>query len=518
MPITFGTSNGVQMQLISNADTLTGWSGSHDGLETFGYAIQGADCVVVAIRKGETISNISVANTVSNVPAGSQVIFNLASSVAQLATSQTLTINGGGGSSSVYSFREIVNGYFQALAFDCDTGTTSFPGTFNSISFNFSQSSSNISTSNNIWLDASYIGNGVDLTGATASDKLFREGWIYDTTTADIYNGVLTEREGIIFCQSNLFISTTTGNSFNETLVFYETVSGNNVYTLEGNGTADFENTNITTSGAAILNIDFTNMASLSISGGSFTGYNTLDSASGQSMSGIVFQSGNLTNVANALTNSTFNQCNTITVTGSLSYSTINSSTVSANTAAVIVDDSDKLVNNSFIRGANGHAVELTAAVDANWDCKLTGYATGTTSPDASTPVTTTNNGNEAIYVSATTGTFTLSVSNTATVPSIRSAGANVIVLSGQKTLTITDLPPGVEVRIKQGTFTLKHIQDITGTTFTYSYTTPIKVTITAGGTATDGTTYERRTLSNYLLPSTSADLPFELTPTNSYE
>jgi hypothetical protein len=69
-----------------------------------------------------------------------------------------------------------------------------------------------------------------------------------------------------------------------------------------------------------------------------------------------------------------------------------------------------------------------------NWDCSLSGYDTGSTG----SPITPTSTGDEAIFVNVGSGTLTINVQDGASIPSIRSAGATVNVVAGQRTFTIT--------------------------------------------------------------------------------
>jgi hypothetical protein len=72
-------------------------------------------------------------------------------------------------------------------------------------------------------------------------------------------------------------------------------------------------------------------------------------------------------------------------------------------------------------------------AASFTWDNDTTGYASGSTG----SPITPTSTGNETIFVNIANGTVTINVADGVPVPSIRSAGATVNVVAGQKTLTI---------------------------------------------------------------------------------
>jgi hypothetical protein len=110
--------------------------------------------------------------------------------------------------------------------------------------------------------------------------------------------------------------------------------------------------------------------------------------------------------------------------------------TESSSASAVTTTELENLSNCSFTKGTTGHAVELTSIGDGsmNWDCLLSGYDTGSTG----SPITPTSTGDEAIFVNVGSGTLTINVQDGASIPSIRSAGATVNVVAGQRTFTIT--------------------------------------------------------------------------------
>lgn len=110
--------------------------------------------------------------------------------------------------------------------------------------------------------------------------------------------------------------------------------------------------------------------------------------------------------------------------------------TESSAASAVTTTELENLSDCSFTKGATGHAVELTSIGDGsmNWDCLLSGYDTGSTG----SPITPTSTGDEAIFVNVGSGTLTINVQDGASIPSIRSAGATVNVVAGQRTFTIT--------------------------------------------------------------------------------
>ena len=99
-------------------------------------------------------------------------------------------------------------------------------------------------------------------------------------------------------------------------------------------------------------------------------------------------------------------------------------------TSALLLDDSTKISNTTFVSDGTGHAIEgfSTAGSYSLSDLTFTGYA----GSNGST-------GNEAIFVTATTGTVTLTVDGGNT-PSIRTAGATVVLVVGAVTASVTTI------------------------------------------------------------------------------
>jgi len=138
--------------------------------------------------------------------------------------------------------------------------------------------------------------------------------------------------------------------------------------------------------------------------------------------------------ISNTQEGCTINTCGLITIEtgGGLDSCKINNS---IGAIAVTTEDFTPIIKNEFLSDGSNHAIELTTLGDGtlDWDNVLTDYDAGT----VASPVTPTNTGNEAIYVNVGSGTIDISVSGTATVPSIRSAGATVNVIAGQVTLRV---------------------------------------------------------------------------------
>jgi hypothetical protein len=137
-------------------------------------------------------------------------------------------------------------------------------------------------------------------------------------------------------------------------------------------------------------------------------------------MSTFVFKSG-ATQTVDA---TTFRRCGQVTQNGAdFDNCKFEDST---GTAALVVDDITKVTNCSFDSAGTGYGIQgFSSAGDYNLaSLSFTGYAAN----DGST-------GNEAIYVTATTGVVNLTVTGT---PSVRTAGATVNKISGTVDTVIT--------------------------------------------------------------------------------
>lgn len=503
MAITFGTGGGVkEMQQWHTGDTTTGWGGPNDGLEGFGAAIEGTDCVIFAGRKNENVT-ITYTSTVANVPADSQLIYNFYTILGAVLTSLSVDVNDGATGTANFNILPEFTGdasitlkSFIAIALDMTAGTLNLPtNDLSDVGYNVNISNVTIkATDNNFW-DVAYVGNGVTLIGTTVSDALFQEAQANDIS-ADIHNGVLLAYEEVIFCQSNIDINTTTGNSTNESLTFVETLNGINVYALGGTGTAVFAGTNIQATGTATLSVDMSNMTAFTMTGGSFKsmstvtfGVNTLQRATFSEITTL--NSG--TGTFNANTLDTITTANIQTLSNSLRLQSCTNVTVSSGSDLLdcFIDDSGRIdisggnrdilrcqftdpsattaavlaspttianITDSVFTRTTGtsNAVDIgdvgtTTSIDWSGNT-LTGYGTQL----AGNGISSTANG--AIAVNFTSNVvLTIQVVGGATVPTVEISGTGTVNIVSAITMTVTNLKDNTEVRILQ-TSTLDNI------------------------------------------------------------
>lgn len=299
--------------------------------------------------------------------------------------------------------------------------------------------SGNIRSVENHYIDAMYYGDGRSIGGTTVGDKLFTEsdalnisGDVLDCCTMIVVGGKT------VLAMTDLYITTTTGNSYGESLEFRELPNTNNVYTLTITGTADFQASSYSTSSSNVtLNLDVSGATSFQMLGGSLVGVGTTLLKASQVIDSVVFTNRtSITHSASLFENNIINTSGVVTVssTGTCTNNTFN---LASGVSAILCADLSHAPDNTFISDGSSHAVELstigTGSMD--WTCSTTDYDSGTTG----SPVTPTSTGNESIYINVVTSSdLTINVSDTATIPSIRvgaSFTGSINVVAGAITL-----------------------------------------------------------------------------------
>ena len=462
------------MTLYTANDNEGGWSGT-DGPDADNYSAEGTNSESWGIAKNATETGTLTKSGTLNSTRG-LFVFWMATNVSNYYTSITYELESSTSNGKLFTVADTsdraVDGAFRPFQLDyvnkgTETGTF-VPGSLVTTIVVFDLSSSgNIRSIINTWIDAMWHGPGHTVSGTTVGDKLFGEIAAADDTAK---NGVVENYTGTIFSSGDLSFTGTALTSDSETLVLVDTPNGYDTYEIDGTGTVTLTNTFITSSGAIDYNFDMSGMASVTISGGGLIGYLTADFASGNTVSSMLFQDGGTATIPNNPTGVTFNKCGQITLTGTLTDSIVNESTVAANIGAVTTADLAKVGNTSFTRGTNGHAVILTAlgAGTMTWSGSLSGYATANGSV-----------GDEAIYVNVGSGSLTINVASGASTPFIRTAGATVTVVSGA-TLTIEVSETGADVVVLEaGTNTvLASVDAQAGNDFDYAYSSGTSVDI----------------------------------------
>ena len=280
---------------------------------------------------------------------------------------------------------------------------------------------------NNTWLDYLRYGDGYTVTGGTAGDPI-TPVTIAASDNASGY-GIFERKDGVVFGSGKLAIgagaTATDFDSVGDVIVFLENqYTRSSLYEIAAVGSGCnvlFDGSVVKTAGNLTNNkfvFDFSDTApTVTVTGCLLDKADTSTFAPGQS-----------------ITSNTFNQCGSILPSGAtFTGNTIKDSTGSASVTCTIAQIAT-VTNNTFESDGSNHAVELTGtAASFTWDNDTTGYASGSTG----SPITPTSTGNETIFVNIANGTVTINVADGVPVPSIRSAGATVNVVAGQKTLTI---------------------------------------------------------------------------------
>lgn len=324
--------------------------------------------------------------------------------------------------------------------------------------FSFGADFSATSKSENVIIDAIDIGRGLKLTGGDGADT---DGVWDDFISAD--EGTTTNRwgyvrtlDGIMFCIGELSI----GENTSETAVatVFQDATGQVLVWENGRVSAGFHRFRVNLGNAA-TDIDITGATFDSVGessntvGGLYTatGEDTRLAVEATGTSGDAKFIGcafkNLSDMT--LTSAvTLDDCDVTTASMTMSGAEIFDSvirTTSAANAAALTDPTfgttTDLRNTEFVQAGSGHALELNSG-NTSPTYTLSGVTfTGYAGSDGSA-------GNEAIYVSDTTGTVTLNIVGGST-PSIRTAGATVAV-NNSRTVTFNGMADDTQVVIRR--------------------------------------------------------------------
>jgi len=428
------------MTLYTNNDNESGWGGTDDP-DDYNNAIQGTNSESWQVSKNST----ETATLTKSGNFGATVkyfTFYMSSNLAPYYTDVKLNIRTNTSNYEQWiiatSAARKVSGDFHPIVAQFGQGTTT--GTLDKTSIADIQvildnsASGNIRSVINNWIDTMWYGTGRTINGTTASDLLFMESHILDTTTNDSYDGCSELYKGALTYQTDVTIATTSGNSYSETVIFAAGYNTNDTYTLAVTGTADFVASNYLGGDSNVtINLDTSGATSWQMIGGSMVALGTTIFASGQDVKGAVFS--NRTSLAHAGSNFENNVVNTsgiMTVTsgGTFANNTLNKPSGLTGVNCTNLDDLDDCI---FTSDGTGYGATLTSeiTIDAsmNWKCTDSGYA----SSDGTT-------GNETLKVNVANGiTLTINVATGKSTPTVHNSGTGTVnVVSGQVTTTIT--------------------------------------------------------------------------------
>ncbi len=451
------------MTLYTDNDNESGWGGT-DGSDTYNNAIQGTNSESWQVSKNSTETG-TLTKTANMGTTAKYFTFYMSSNLAPYYTDVKLNVRTNTSNYEQWtiatSTARKVSGDFHPIVAQFGQGTTT--GTLDKTSIADIQIILNNSSSGNIrsvinnWIDTMWYGTGRTIGGTTASDTLFMESHILDTTTNDSYDGCSELYKGALTYQTDVTITTTTGNSYSETVIFAAGYNTNDTYTIKVTGTVDFQASNYLGGDADIIvNLDTSSATSWQMLGGSLVAKGSTVFASGQDVKGAVFSNRtSLTHAGSNFENNTINTSGIMTVTsgGTFDSNTLNKPSGVTGVNCTNLDDLDDC---SFISDGTGYAATLTDEIAANtsmnWKCTDSGYS----SSDGST-------GNETLKVNVASGiTLTINVGSGKSTPTYHNTGSGTVsVVSGQVTTLITvkdsvtrEPIAGARVYLKHGHFT----------------------------------------------------------------
>jgi hypothetical protein len=270
----------------------------------------------------------------------------------------------------------------------------------------------------------------------------------------------------------------------------------NRVIVIDGNVKKVSSNFNKIDIRQATSRVDWTSVSIISLSSVAKGNFKVVDNATVNFDSNAFSDMGTFIFQSNStVTGTSFIRCGQVTQGGGTFSSC--KFTGSTGTAALVVDDIAEVSNCIFTSSGTKYAIQGFSAA-ASYDISTLSFS-GYASSDGST-------GDEAIYVTATTGTVTLNYSGTA--PSVRTAGATIVKQTGQVTLTITPIITGSDIVIYDhaDNSVIESSQNISGTTHQFIYTYGGSYSAIDIGIFKEGYTpfYTR----NYSLGSSNSSMP----------
>jgi len=345
---------------------------------------------------------------------------------------------------------------------------------------------------NNLWFDIIRYGSGLTITSADTDDITLADIYAEDDNVSNKY-GIVRKSYGAYVLGGTLTMGDTGTSSIDvviasEMIIFPDNLDVSatlNTLELLGNSTGsshlDVNGSFIKANNVPLIfDVDNANVDTVSIIGNTIINASALTFASGQTCEANVLTDIDTTTLANTPTGCTWNLSGLITVSsgGGIEDFASNESTAAI---AITTADPTAIKRGIFTSDGTGHAMEATATGDYDWDGhQATGYA----GSDGST-------GNETFYNNSG-GHINLAVKNGAGTPSIMngtSATTTLITVSVDLTMVVTDQ----DTNEIDGAFA--YIDDNNETPFIMNTTTNVSgiatVTHTAG--AVPGSTWRVR-------------------------
>lgn len=506
------------MTLYQDMDTDTNWVGE-DGISTEEFQQGSASQQWIVAKNGNETATLTLSTSMTGAK---YLVIPMVSTISPFYTSITATL-GDGTNTDVFTLADQLGGLLhRAVAgqWQFNSHMLQFSGSltlanFASVAINVDNSSSgNIRSVLNHYIDAIYYGTGRTISGTTTTDKLFKESNDVDQSS-DVFDGCTLEFSGGIDAQTDITVSTTTGNSFGETLTFREVPNTDNDYTLTIGGTADFRAMAVSAANSNVtVNLVSSGATACPITGGSLVGAGTTTFKASEDIKGVVFT--DRTSVSQNGSNFEDNTINTSGAIDVLATGTFTNNIINKSTSPLTVVSLATLDTNSFISSGTGYGIDLgtiAATQSMTWNSSLSGYVTGT----AGTDVGVTPTGNEAILVSVDSGqTLTISVASGASIPSVANSGLGTVDVVSSFSLTLTGIDSGVNVTIVNSTTRaeLQHSTS-TGADIVYPHSGSGTIDILLMGNLIDPNDSD---IFDLVLTASDSSIPFKTNVERNYE
>ncbi len=283
------------MTLLTDNDTQQSWAGTDD-LDDYNNSIQGSNSESWQVSKNAT--ETGTLTKAADMSGAKYFTFYMSSNLSPYYTDVKLRL---GESTSKYdehtiatSADRMVSGDFHPVVAQISEGTNT-GGTVDYSAFDTASIVVDNSTSGNIrsvinnWIDCMWFGDGRTISGTTSSDNLFLESHISDTTTNDNYDGCSELYKGSLAYQTDVTITTTSGNSYGETVTFAGGYNTDDVYKITVTGTTDWNGTSIVAVDGATVGLDTSGATSFDMTGGAITNGGDILFGTGDTVDGAVF-------------------------------------------------------------------------------------------------------------------------------------------------------------------------------------------------------------------------------------
>lgn len=360
---------------------------------------------------------------------------------------------------------------------------------------------------NNTLIDQITIGLGVRADAGTVGVPNTFES-VRSTDQDTNYWGWWTGSYGNYIGQGKLFLGPASGTAtsvFNDSaqvVVFAAAPVAVGFYEIAirgANTDADFSGMVIRSEDPSVarwsLTVDGTSVPAFNDDASLFQGFDTITLQTGTELLGTILDDG-----SSIIQNS-----------GTLDGCTIINANTTTGNALITSNNPTNIKNCNFTQGVGGHAIECTQTGTYSWVGNTdTGY-TGT----RGTNLTSNSGSNDAMFYNNSGGLVTLNVSGGAQSPSVRNGAGATTQVNATFTLTLTDIPSGVNVTIvNSSTRTELQHSTSTGANITYDHSGGETVDILLNSLAYDPNLSD---IYDLTLPNADSSIKFQLISDTNY-